>query len=310
MAEAFAIYQSHPYFNELSEFSELLKVSEYTDSTYKNYMRYTEEFLSWLVNCGQIIALEELPWSDLRSFQKYLKEEKHYKGNTINQRFSAIRLMMEGIVERAWNGKAVRNLKFETFEGTVPIESEVVKILSNAPSRIVLLELSLLAFCGLRVSELVNLRWEHIRRDRRTLYILPSKNHQDREVPLPTDILKELEIVCRSLYPKQTKTDFIIGGRCKDGSISTRTIENHLNEITTRLGWKDRGYTCHSLRRYFGCEYYLAHPDDLVSLATIMGHKSVASTMVYIRLAAAYKARIADDDRINSVFRKVETSWK
>ncbi|MBR1707214.1 MAG: site-specific integrase [Clostridia bacterium] len=310
MPKTIEIPSDHPYYKEFCEFSELLTSSCYSDGTYHDYMTYIDDFLSWLVTNDKKGTLAELPWSDLRAYQNYLRESMHLKGSTINQRFCAIKLMMGGIVERTWNDKAVRNLKYETFVGTVPTEAEVVKILSSAPSRRVMLEMALLAFCGPRVSELVRLHWEDIRRERGTLHILPGKNHQDREVPIPTDIFKELEIYCRKLYPKQVKTDFIFGGRCEDGSTSIATIENHLNEITDRLGWKDRGYTCHSLRRYFGCEYYLAHPDDLVSLASIMGHKTVSSTLVYIRPAAAHKARIADNDRINTVFRKAVPQWK
>ena len=309
MSKNYTIPTDHPYYKDFSDFSEFLKDTEYSTGTCKDYMSYVDEFLSWLINNDKNCTLEELPWSDLRAYQRHLKNDMQLKGNTINQRFCAIKLLMEGVVERSWNNKAVHKLKYETFVGAVPIESEVVKILSNAPSRRIMLEIALLAFCGLRICELVRLSWGHIRRERGTLYILPSKNHQDREVPLPTDILKELEVYCRSLYPKQAKKDFIFGGQCKDGSVTTTTIENHLNEITERLGWKDRGYTCHSLRRYFGCEYYLAHPEDLPSLASIMGHKNVSSTMIYIRLAAAYKARIADNDRINAVFGKVVPAW-
>ena len=310
MAKTFEIPTSHPYHNEFSEYSELLIASDYAGSSYTNYMSYVEDFLTWLINNNKNYTLEELPWKDLREYQTYLKKDKNLKGNTVNQHFSAIKMMMGGVVERTWNDKAVHNLKYEIYEGAVPIESEVVKILSAAKNRRIMLENAILAFCGLRISELVRLRWEHIRRERGTLYILPSKNHQNREVPLPTKILNELTAYCKSLYPKQNKTDFIFGGKCKDGSVTTQTIENHLNEITEYLGWKDRGYTCHSLRRYFGCAYYLAHPDDLPALSTIMGHRCVSSTMVYIRLAASYKARLADNDRINAILGKVESSWK
>lgn len=310
MAKTFEIPTSHPYHNEFSEYSELLIAADYAGSSYTNYMSYVEDFLTWLINNNKNYTLEELPWKDLREYQTYLKKDKNLKGNTVNQHFSAIKMMMGGVVERTWNDKAVHNLKYEIYEGAVPIESEVVKILSAAKNRRIMLENAILAFCGLRISELVRLRWEHIRRERGTLYILPSKNHQDREVPLPTKILDELTAYCKSLYPKQNKTDFIFGGKCKDGSVTPQTIENHLNEITEYLGWKDRGYTCHSLRRYFGCAYYLAHPDDLPALSTIMGHRCVSSTMVYIRLAASYKARLADNDRINAIFGKVESSWK
>lgn len=310
MSKLYEISPNHPYQKDMSNFSDLLQDTGVANSTYNNYMKSVGDFLSWLDSNNKKMPLLELPWTDLREYQKYLQNERHLKGNNVNQQFSAIKMFLVGIVERTWNNKAIPSVKYDTFVGSVPLESEVVTILSNTSSRRELLEISLLAFCGLRISELVRLRWEHIRRERGTLYIIPSKNRESREVPLPTKILKELEIYCRSLYPKQVKTNFIFSGRCENGSVSTMTIENHLNKVTKKLGWEDRGYTCHSMRRHFGCTYYLAHPDDLPSLASIMGHKNVSSTMIYIRLAAAFKSRTVDNERINAVFGKVETSWK
>ncbi|MBQ8093902.1 MAG: hypothetical protein IJ242_10040, partial [Clostridia bacterium] len=61
-----------------------------------------------------------------------------------------------------------------------------------------------------------------------------------------------------------------------------------------------------SFRKYFGCTQYLAHPDDMPRLAAIMGHSSLSSTMVYIRLAAAFKAAMDDFKRVDELMRRAE----
>jgi integrase len=46
--------------------------------------------------------------------------------------------------------------------------------------------LSLLYACGLRVSELINLKWSHIDRSRMIINIIAGKGNKDRQVMLPT----------------------------------------------------------------------------------------------------------------------------
>ena len=169
-------------------------------------------------------------------------------------------------------------------------------IISSAPFIDYKLAFSILAFCGLRISELVNLTYySDIRRDRKTLYVKKSKGHEDREIPLSPTMIQLFEKYVRAMpKPWPKSSDFIFPGRKPGTHVTTKTIENHLIKTLKIIGWQDRNYACHSLRRYFGCKQYLAHPDDLPRLAAIMGHKSISSTMVYIRLAAAFKA--AEED--------------
>jgi len=46
--------------------------------------------------------------------------------------------------------------------------------------------LALLYSCGLRVSELINLKWSHIDRSRMIINILQAKGNKDRQVPFST----------------------------------------------------------------------------------------------------------------------------
>ena len=165
--------------------------------------------------------------------------------------------------------------------------------------------IAIMAYCGLRKEELVCLRFKDIHRERGTLYVAPSKNHEDREVPISPVILDQLARYCHSLPVMPSKEDFIFPGM-KDGHhISAETVSNRLDKILSKLGWEDRHYTPHSFRRFFGCSQYLAHPDDLPRLQALMGHRSLSSTMVYIKLAAAFKAMQEDNDRVDNLLKGV-----
>ena len=51
----------------------------------------------------------------------------------------------------------------------------------------------LLARCGMRISEPLRLKRHHYRRDDRTLYIEKTKFCKDRLIPIPKDVVSEIE---------------------------------------------------------------------------------------------------------------------
>ena len=53
--------------------------------------------------------------------------------------------------------------------------------------------LALLYSCGLRVSEVINLKWSHIDRSRMVINIIGGKGNVDRQIGLPNHIIPLLE---------------------------------------------------------------------------------------------------------------------
>ena len=283
-------FQAH-----VDEYCQTLKYIGVAQSTINNYTSYLSRFLAWIEANKDITDLHEIPWSYFREYEGYLQTTDGLKGNTVNQHICAIKKYYEVVMESEWNKSAVPKVKYDQYRGDVPDSNDVVTIISSAPFIDYKLAFSILAFCGLRISELVNLTYSDIRRDRKTLYVKKSKGHEDREIPLSPTMIQLFEKYVRAMpKPWPKSSDFIFPGRKPGTHVTTKTIENHLIKTLKIIGWQDRNYACHSLRRYFGCKQYLAHPDDLPRLAAIMGHKSISSTMIYIRLAAAFKA--AEED--------------
>ena len=285
---------SNCFANLIKEFQILLEAQNSPDNTVRNYMKYISDFLSWVNDIKHIDDLDHVFWSDLREYQIFLRESRNLKGNSINQRFCAIKKLYAGILEKQWNNSAIEKVKYDSFHGTVPTSQEMTVLLKSIRSLNDWIMVALMSECGLRVSEVVNVTYSDIRRQRSTLYVKPSKNHEDREVPFPNTLLQVTEHYCRGLSRMPVKEDFLFAGSGKSGHLTEVTVEHRLENYLHQLGWKDRGYTPHSLRRYYGCMQYLAHPDDLPRLSVLMGHRCVSSTMVYIKASAAFKA--IDDD--------------
>ena len=76
------------------------------------------------------------------------------------------------------------------------------------------------------------------------------------------------------LFPKQ---------RDKSQPIDTFYLSRHIHEHERRLGWPER-ITCHSFRHAFGTHLY-ENGADLLTIQAYLGHKSLASTSIYVHLA-------------------------
>ena len=76
--------------------------------------------------------------------------------------------------------------------------------------------------------------------------------------------------------------------RNKDKPCCTYNVMRWIQQHETELGWEHR-LTCHSFRHAFGTHLY-ENGTDLLTIKHLMGHKSLASTLIYIHLAS-YHAR-------------------
>lgn len=139
---------------------------------------------------------------------------------------------------------------------------------------------------GLRIGEVCHLRYEDINRKTMKVHILHSKNRQERFAPLSRyalDILTQYWFECGRptgwLFPKQTDPT---------RPIDTFFLSRHIHEHEKRLGWPKR-ITCHSFRHALGTHLY-ENGTDLLTIKSILGHKSLNSTTIYIHLASPSKA--------------------
>ena len=64
-----------------------------------------------------------------------------------------------------------------------------------------------------------------------------------------------------------------------------RMIDGLVHDCATR-GLVPAAAGAHILRHTFATRYLAAHPDDLVSLATLLGHSSLNTTRIYVQPTA------------------------
>ena len=127
---------------------------------------------------------------------------------------------------------------------------------------------------GMRLDELCHLRCADIIHSSMKIYIRHSKNHSDRYVPLTESIWQMREL----LFSLQTRLDH---------PMDKQWIQREVLLLRRSLGMDSR-ISAHSFRHAYATRCY-ENGMDLLTLKAYLGHSSINSTCIYVRLAASYK---------------------
>lgn len=98
--------------------------------------------------------------------------------------------------------------------------------------------LSLLYSCGIRVSELINLKWSHIDRGRMIINIIKGKGNKDRQVMLSEKIIPLLE-----KYWKEYKSNTYVFNGQKSLQYSERSVGEVIKKLAIKSNISKRVYT-------------------------------------------------------------------
>ena len=200
------------------------------------------------------------------------------KANTQRNYHSAIKLFYDICLNQK---QKFKNIPYTKAEKRLPIvlsQEEVQKmfdVCENLKHKVIM---TLLYSCGLRVSELINLRWSNIDRSRMVINIIGGKGNKDRQVMLTESLIPILE-----KYYKEYKTkDFILGGQFSE-QYSDRSVLQVLKQLGVKAGINKRVWT-HQMRH--NCFTHLVENGVDVSLIQkIAGHSNVKTTMLYTHIS-------------------------
>jgi integrase/recombinase XerD len=138
--------------------------------------------------------------------------------------------------------------------------------------------------CGLRVSELVNLKWSQVYQEEMFLRIL-GKGSKERLVPISELALKEIENYLpwrNSLKIKAGEEDYVFLNR--RGAHLTRTMILIMLKEQAQLAGIQKTISPHTLRHSFATAL-LEGGADLRVIQALLGHESIGTTEIYTHLS-------------------------
>lgn len=162
-------------------------------------------------------------------------------------------------------------------------QKEIQKLLDqpNKKSLIGLRNLAIMKIilnCGLRVSEVVNLKNKDIDLENGKLRIIEGKGGKDRDLATPETVKETLRE-----WEKKKPQSFFFFSTFKGGKLSSRYLQQMIKRQALRAGLNKR-ITPHTLRHNYATFFY-RQTKDIETLRLILGHESISTTTIYITLA-------------------------
>lgn len=260
---------------KIEAFKRWLRSKRYSENTLKTYSEALLSFLKYY-NHKPINAITNADIIDYNN--DYILGNK-LSSSYQNQIVNAIKLFFSKIENSKINVALVHRPKREKLLPNVLSKEEVKRIL-EAPQNIKhRTMLSLIYSCGLRRSELLNLKPLDIDSKRNLIIIRAAKGKKDRIVPLSEKIL----LMLRNYYKAYQPKTWLFEGQFENEQYSEKSLENVLKQSLAKAKI-NKPVTLHWLRHSYAT-HLLEAGTDLRYIQEILGHKSSKTTEIYTHVS-------------------------
>lgn len=249
-----------------TEFEEYLKDQGLSQNTIISYVYAVRQFET---------MYSTLTRRNLREYKVFLIEK--YKPQTVNLRIRAINCYLESIQKEKWKIASVK-VQQKPFLENVISEADYLYLkncLKADQEMYWYFVVRFLAATGARISELVQIKVEHVQIGYLDLY---SKGGKLRRIYIPAALQKETQ---KWLEETGKESGFIFLNRYGE-RITSRGIAGQLKRLATRYGLDPTVVYPHSFRHRFA-KSFLERYNDIALLADLMGHESIETTRIYLR---------------------------
>lgn len=259
----------------IDKYKQWLTHKRYSQNTIKSYIEMITVFASHMGNK----SLADITNADVQDFVHSKLVPQGYSFTYQNQLVSSLKLFFREIVDAKLD---IDKLERPRREYKLPnvLSKEEVKSIISAPTNIKhRTMLSLIYACGLRRSELINLKPRDVDSKRMMLFIRNSKGNKDRLVPISdktVDMLRE--------YHRAYKTKvWLFEGQIEGEQYAGESLQQVLKQALAKSGTK-KPATLHWLRHSYAT-HLLEAGTDLRYIQELLGHKSSKTTEIYTHVS-------------------------
>lgn len=222
----------------------------------------------------------------LREYKVWLIE--NYKPKTVNLRLRALNCYLESIGRDEWKMQFVKVQQKAFLENVISeADYEYFKTcLWQDGEQFWYFVVRFMAATGVRVSELIQIKAEHVNTGYVDLY---SKGGKLRRIHIPQALREE---ALAWLEEKGQTSGFLFLNK-QGKRITTRGIAGQLKVLAQRYGLDTAVIYPHSFRHRFA-KSFLERFNDIALLADLMGHESIETTRIYLRRTSTEQQAIVD----------------
>lgn len=260
---------------QIQKFKQWLRSKRYSESTITTYTEALKSFL---------VFYREKPIAEITNEDVIVYNNEYILKNNLsasyqNQIVNAIKLFFQTIQETKMMVDKIHRPKRAKLLPNV-LSKEEIKLILNAHSNIKhKTMLSLIYSCGLRRSELLNLKPADIDSKRGIVIIRQAKGKKDRIAPLSPKILEML----REYYVISKPKTWLFEGQNIGEHYSEQSLQSVLKQALQKVG-NTKPVTLHWLRHSYAT-HLLENGTDLRYIQELLGHSSSKTTEIYTHVS-------------------------
>ena len=257
--------------NAVKSFRDFIMFKYKSENTAKNYGSAVANFLSAFPNVSRP--------SDINADMiiNYLMQYDNL--STRRNAHSAIKLFYR---YKSKNGESskFRFIPYPEKPDTLPIHVnmneflQLIQVCTNKKHRAII---CLMFDCGLRVSEVINLKLSDIDYSNKLLNIRNSKGRKDRKVKFTEVLLAILQDYYNEFLPKE----YLFNGQFSN-QYSIKSCQEVVKKLTEKAGI-NKNFTPHKFRHGYAMTL-LENGATLDEIGNQLGHNSKATTEIYARM--------------------------
>ncbi len=261
---------SESVLHSLERFKKYMIQRRYSEKTIGTYRRCLETFFAFV---GK--PEEEVANSDLERFNHDFIVSRHYSFAFQNQVINAVKLYFRVFHHNHMEVESIERPRREHRLPNVLSRQEVKRILEAPVNLKHRTMLSLIYACGLRRSEMLNLKPADVDSERGVLIVRQSKGNKDRLIPISVKVIDML----REYYKAYKPAVWLFEGHEVRQQYSEQSLQSVLKHAVEKAGIK-KPVTLHWLRHSYAT-HLLEAGTDLRYIQELLGHKSSKTTEIY-----------------------------
>jgi len=245
----------------------------YSTSTIKIYTSMLNQFFTYFY----AYKPDEISHNQIREYLRYLVQEREVSESHQNQSINAIKFYYEKVLGGSRQTYFIERPRTSKHLPTVLSQREtqtLIKVCKNIKHKAILM---VIYSCGLRVSELINLKKIDIDFDTNRIHIKNSKGKKDRYVILAN----KAKLFIIEYLEKYNPEEFVFEGQ-KGGAYSATSVQKFIKKYAIQAGIQ-KNISPHTLRHSYAT-HLLEKGTDLRYIQHILGHSSSKTTEIYTHI--------------------------
>ena len=247
-----------------------LRLRNFSKKTIKSYLGCLRDYFSYI----EIVKKEP----DIDLIKKYLlkKQDRELSSQTINLYLQAIKYFYREVCK----SKIDIDIKFAKTTSKLPVvlsRQEIERIIGKISNQKHKMIIALAYGCGLRVSEVINLKIKDLDINELIIHIKGAKGDKDRITIFP----EKFKINIANLITGRGINEYVFVSQM-GGKLTERTAQIVFERGLKAAGIK-KDATFHSLRHSFAT-HLLENGIDIRYIQELLGHANIRTTQIYTKV--------------------------